>query len=127
MHLPRNTKNIANARNLRKNLTQEERHLWYDCLRYCTPRFRRQELIGNYIADFYCHAAKLVVEADGSQHYESYRNQYDQTRTAYFHTLGIKVLRFSNYDINQHFDAVCNAILLALEQCGVDAAINFKD
>ena len=127
MHLPRNTKNISYARNLRKNLTPEERHLWYDCLRYCTPRFRRQELIGNYIADFYCHAAKLVVEADGSQHYEDCEKLYDQTRTAYFHTLGIKVLRFSNRDINQHFTEVCNAILLALEQCGVEAAINFED
>ena len=126
MRPPRNTNNISNARVLRKNMTPQERHLWYDCLRYCTPRFRRQELIGNYIADFYCHSAKLVVEIDGSQHYEETGIAQDHARTAYFHTLGVKVLRFSNRDVNQHFGNVCNAVLLALEQCGVTAEIKFE-
>ena len=63
---PRNKNLTDYARELRKNMTKEERHLWYDFLRYCTPRFRRQEIIGSYIADFYCHQAKLVIELDGS-------------------------------------------------------------
>ena len=54
------------SQELRRQMTKEERHLWYDFLRYCTPRFRRQEIIGSYIADFYCHQAKLVIELDGS-------------------------------------------------------------
>ena len=127
MQYPRNIKLTPNARTLRKNMTKQERHLWYDFLRYCKPRFRRQEIIGSYIADFFCHEAKLVVELDGSQHYESEVQEADQVRTAYFHTLGIRVLRFSNADVNTNFDRVCNGILLALETCGITARVNFED
>ena len=71
-NLPRNKQLLPNAKVLRKNMTKEERHLWYDCLRFCKPRFRRQEIIGNYIADFFCQKAGLVVELDGAQHYEPF-------------------------------------------------------
>ena len=120
MRYPRNTSNLQNARTLRKNMTPQERHLWYDCLRYCKPRFRRQEIIGNYIADFLCHDAKLIIELDGSGHYEPEKVQQDNQRTAYFHTLGLRVLRFSNLDVDQNFQGVCEAVLLALKECGVD-------
>ena len=124
MHYPRNAKNLQNARNLRKNMTKQERHLWYDCLRYCTPRFRRQEIIGNYIADFFCHEAKLIIELDGSQHCEPEAAEKDNIRTAYFHSLGIHVLRFSNLDVDTNFSGVCEAILLVLKQCGVSGTIS---
>ena len=123
MRYPRNTGNLQNARNLRKNMTRQERHLWYDCLRYCTPRFRRQEMIGSYIADFFCYDAKLIIEVDGSQHYEPEAIEKDHTRTAYFHSLGIRVLRFSNLDVDTNFTGVCEAVLLTLKQCGVDGNI----
>ena len=70
MHHPRNRNLVVFAKSLRKNMTKEERHLWFDFLRYCTPRFRRQEILGPYIADFYCHQARLIIELDGSQHFE---------------------------------------------------------
>ena len=119
MRYPRNTANLQNARSLRKNMTRQERHLWYDFLKFCTPRFRRQELIGNYIADFFCYEAKLIIELDGSGHYTPEAIEKDNARTAYFHSLGIRILRFSNLDVDSNFTGVCDAVLLALNQCGV--------
>ena len=88
-------------------MTNEERRLWYEYLRGCPLRFRRQEIIGPYIADFYCSQAKLVIELDGSQHYEEREKRYDEARTAYFESCGLKVIRFSNAEINQNFSGVC--------------------
>lgn len=98
------------ARELRKNQTKEENLLWYRFLRKYPYRFRRQYVIGNYIADFFCHRAKLVVELDGSHHYSSSEKEYDDKRTSYLESLGIKVLRFSNLDVLRQFDAVCATI-----------------
>ena len=98
------------AQNLRKNMTKEEAHLWYQFLCRYPYRFRRQYVIGNYIVDFYCHQAKLVVELDGSQHYTPEEMKYDQKRTAYLESLGLKVIRFSNLDVIHNFRAVCEAI-----------------
>jgi very-short-patch-repair endonuclease len=125
--LPRNENLLANARNLRRNLTKEERHLWYDCLRFCRPRFRRQEIIGNYIADFYCTQAKLVVELDGSQHYNPVKMAYDENRTAYFSGLGITVLRFTNEEINKAFDSVCQRIWNYLADKGYHPSVSCAD
>jgi very-short-patch-repair endonuclease len=111
---------------LRKNMTKEKRHLWYDFLRYCKPRFRRQEIIGSYIADFFCEEAKLVIELDGSQHYETEGIVKDNARSAYFRAVGLKVLRFSNRDVNLKFDSVCQAIVLVLKQCHVDPIFDFE-
>lgn len=116
MHHPRNSRLLPHARTLRREMTREERHLWYDFLRGYHPRFRRQEIIGSYIADFYCSSAKLVVELDGSQHFEDAGLQYDEQRTLYFQSLGICVLRFSNYDVLHHFEAVCTQIDLHIRQ-----------
>ena len=103
----RNKKLLGIARTLRKNMTREEKHLWYDFLCGFPVRFRRQEIIGNYIADFYCDKAKLIVELDGSQHYEEKNTQNDAVRTAYFKGLGIDVIRFSNLDVERRFEGVC--------------------
>ncbi len=127
MRYPRNQNNLSNARSLRKNMTPQERHLWYDFLRYCKPRFRRQELIGSYIADFFCYGAKLVVEVDGSQHFTPEEKEKDDARTAYFHSLGLRVLRVDNGEVNRNFDGVCQGIWLAMESCGVDPSVTCGD
>jgi very-short-patch-repair endonuclease len=106
-----NPKLIGIARNLRRNMTKEEKHLWYDFLRDYPIRFRRQEIIGNYIADFYCDKAKLIVELDGSQHYAEENMREDADRTACFNGLGIEVIRFSNLDVVRNFEGVCTAIM----------------
>ena len=108
--MERNEKQTKRAQNLRKNMTKEEAHLWYQFLCRYPLRFRRQYVIGNYIVDFYCHQAKLVVELDGSQHYTPEKMEYDQKRTAYLESLGLKVIRFSNLDIMQNFRSVCEVI-----------------
>ena len=97
-------------------MTPQERHLWYDFLRFCKPRFRRQELIGPYIADFFCYEARLVVEVDGSQHFSPEESAYDASRTAYLKTLGIRVFRVDNGQINRDFSGVCQAILQIISQ-----------
>ena len=99
-----------NSQTLRRNMTKEEAHLWYQFLCRYPKRFRRQYVIGNYIVDFYCHQAKLVVELDGSQHYTPEERQKDQIRNAYLEQQGLKVLRFSNLDVMQKFRNVCEAI-----------------
>ena len=123
MRYPRNQKNLSMARSLRRNMTPQERHLWYDFLRFCNPRFRRQELIGSYIADFFCYEANLVVEVDGSQHFSPETIAYDAARTAYFHSLGIRVLRVDNGQVNRDFSGVCSRILLEMSRCGVETAL----
>jgi len=108
--LPRNGELLANARKLRREMTKEELKLWYQCLRECPIKFYKQKIIGNYIVDFYCDKLKLVIELDGSQHYEEAAQAYDQQRTAYLDSLGITVMRFSNREINQEFANVCELI-----------------
>ena len=127
MERPRNSNLLNNARRLRKTLTKEERHLWFDFLRYCRPRFRRQEIVGNYIADFYCHQAKLIIELDGSQHYAPTTQNYDAQRTAYFESLGIQVLRYSNAEIALNFKGVCQHILQFLDRAGQHPSVTFGD
>ncbi len=98
------------AKELRKNMTKEERHLWYDFLREYPIRFTRQKVLGKYIADFYCAKASLVVELDGSQHYEDIGIVRDEKRTAYLEGYGIKVIRISNLDVLKNFEGVCGFI-----------------
>ena len=92
-------------------MTKEERHLWYDFLKGLPVTFNRQKVIGNYIADFYCASSKLIIELDGSQHYEEKGVESDKKRDRYFSKLGLQVLRYSNEDIKQNFDGVCEDIL----------------
>ena len=107
---------VSNARNLRKNMTKEERHLWYDFLRSYPIKFLRQKILGKYIVDFYCAEAKLIVELDGSQHYETREMGYDTERTVYLEQYGIQVLRIPNNEVNQNFSGVCEYIDLAVRQ-----------
>ena len=99
------------AQKLRRDMTKEERHLWYDFLKDLPVTVNRQKVIGTYIADFYCASAKIIIELDGSQHYMEKGQDYDRKRDAYFSELGISVLRYSNYDVNSNFDGVCTDIL----------------
>lgn len=103
-----------NAQQLRKTMTKEERHLWYDFLKSLPVTFNRQKVIGGYIADFYCAAANLVIELDGSQHYEAEGKAKDIERDSYFNSLGITVLRYPNIDIHRNFKGVCEDILQRL-------------
>lgn len=116
MSLPYQRNLIPRAKELRKNATKEENHLWYDFLRHYPIRFQRQKTIGGFIVDFYCHAAKLVIELDGSQHYTQQGLAYDQERTAILQQYEIQVLRFSNRDINTQFREVCDAIHQEVEK-----------
>ena len=103
-----------NAQTLRKNMTKEEKHLWYDFLKTLPVTVNRQKVIGRYIADFYCANSKIVIEIDGSQHYKEENAQKDKERDEYLKSLGIKVLRYSNLDINKNFEGVCKDILSKL-------------
>ena len=96
-----------NARNLRKNMTEQERKLWFCFLREYPVKFVRQRPIGSYIADFYCSEAKLIIELDGSQHYSEEGKRHDDNRTYVINQLGVQVLRFSNYDVDTNFNGVC--------------------
>jgi len=106
----------AFARQLRRNMTKEERHLWYDFLKDYPARFYRQKVLGRYIADFYCDAAKLVIELDGSQHFEEDNVLRDEERTRYFAQYGIRVLRIPNDEVTKNFAGVCEAIDLAVRE-----------
>jgi very-short-patch-repair endonuclease len=111
-----------NAKKLRKDMTKEERHLWYDFLSGSPVKFTRQKIIGNYIVDFYCSKAKLIIELDGSQHYEKEGKVSDMQRDGYMQSLGITVLRYSNLDVTQNFDGVCEDISRRVEEltgCGI--------
>ena len=111
-----NKKLTSRAQQLRKNMTKEERKLWYDYLRNYPYQFRRQVAFGNYILDFYCAAAKLAIELDGSQHYEQEGQEYDSRRTAYLNRAGIMVLRFSNTDVMRNLTGVCQMIDMTINE-----------
>ena len=104
------------AKQLRKEMTKEERHLWYDFLRGHPARFSRQKVLGRYIADFYSAEAKLVIELDGSQHYEADGTAKDAERTAFLEGYGLTVLRIPNNEVSRNFRGVCEHIDAAVEQ-----------
>ncbi len=110
MDYKRNHELVGNARSLRREMTKEERHLWYDYLRSHSVKFRRQAVFGKYIVDFYCPKAKLVIELDGSQHYEPQNQFADQIRTEYLETFGVTVIRIANTDVTRNFRGVCEYI-----------------
>lgn len=107
---------IPLARQLRKEMTPEERKLWYLFLNTYPVRFRRQAAIDNYIVDFYCAQAKLVVEIDGTQHFEDNGLRKDAQRTEQLEALGLRVIRFSNRQIDEEFDGVCQYIDLTVNK-----------
>ena len=105
-----NKRNKPFAQALRREMTKQERHLWYDYLCNCPLRFRRQKQFGDYIVDFYCARAKLVIELDGSQHFEPEGSAYDQERDQTLNRLGIQVLRIPNNEVKKNFRGVCEYI-----------------
>jgi len=116
MHIPRNKKLTERAVKLRNEMTPQERKLWFLFLKNHEPKFYAQRIIGSFIVDFYCAKAKLVIEIDGSQHFEEQGMAYDRERTEYLESLGLRVQRFTNREIDQDFTSVCNKILSDLAQ-----------
>ena len=110
MSLDYNKKNIILAKNLRKNATPQENRLWYGFLSKYKIRFQRQKAIDNFIADFYCHKAKLIIAIDGSQHYTAKGKERDEFRTSILEGYDLKVIRFSNRQIDDDFISVCRYI-----------------
>ena len=108
--LPYNRSLVKNAKVLRKNMTPQEKDLWYNFLKKLPVPVKRQKNIGNYIVDFYIPNAKLVIELDGSQHRLEDNKAADKARDEYLAALGIKVLRFSNLSVNDSFNYVCRDI-----------------
>ena len=106
----------TNARKLRKNMTKEERHLWYDFLKNYPVRFLRQKVIDNYIVDFYCHSARLIIELDGSQHYEEKGLIKDKIRTERIEQRNLMVIRISNNEVNRNFEGVCQYIDMIIKE-----------
>jgi very-short-patch-repair endonuclease len=88
-------------------MTRQEKHLWYDFLSCYPVRFQRQKTIDSFIVDFYCFSANLIIEVDGSQHYNPDGTLYDERRTEILNTYHLEVLRFSNYDVDKNFSGVC--------------------
>ena len=116
MNRKHNTDLTQNAKKLRKNMTKEERHLWYDFLRDYPVRFLRQKVIDNYIVDFYCNKARLVIELDGSQHYEPNAMIKDTIRTGKIEERNLMVIRIPNNAINENFRGVCEYIDIMVKQ-----------
>ena len=110
MQSKHNKQLVPLAKQLRKEMTREERHLWYDFLRTHPVRFSRQKVLGKYIADFYSADAQLVIELDGSQHYEAEEIQKDKDRTAFLEGYGLTVIRVPNNEVNRNFRGVCEYI-----------------
>ena len=114
MNQTNNPKLKRNAQKLRREMTKEERRLWYDFLKQLPVTVNRQKVIDHYIVDFYCASAKLAIELDGSQHYEDEGAADDRERDLALNRLGITVVRYSNNDINQKFEGVCADLLRRL-------------
>ena len=110
MNLKRNPSLTSNSQELRRNMTKEEKHLWYDFLKICGTVVKRQKVIGDYIVDFCIPSSNIVIELDGSQHYEPEAKEYDKRRDEYLTSLGYTVLRYTNLDINRNFAGVCRDI-----------------
>ncbi len=110
MSLPYNNKLIPYAKELRKNATPWERKLWFYFLKDYSVRFQRQKVIDNFIVDFYCHKAALVIELDGGGHFVEKQMDYDTKRTVFLEKNNLKILRFTNFEIDENFYEVCSLI-----------------
>lgn len=115
MQIPKDNAKLEAAKELRRKMTPHERKLWYLFLRNYPIKIYKQRIIGSFIVDFYCHRAKLVIEIDGSQHYEENEIAYDKERSAYLQSLGLKVVRYSNREITWNFKKVCEQLDILLK------------
>ena len=111
-----NKQAVPLAKQLRKEMTKEERYLWYDFLRTYPIRFSRQKILGKYIADFYSVEAKLVIELDGSQHYQDGNAEKDAERSAFLGGYGLTVIRIPNNEVTRNFRGVCEFIDITVRQ-----------
>jgi len=111
MNFLNNPANKHNAQRLRREMTKEERQLWYDFFKTVGIQANRQKPIGPYIVDFYIASAKIVVELDGSQHFEQTGQAYDQARDRFLREQGLTVLRYANSEVNRNFRGVCEDIM----------------
>ena len=111
-----NKVNVPIAKTLRKNMTKQEKHLWYDFLREHPIKFTRQKVLGKYIVDFYCAKANLVIEIDGSQHYDETGLKNDEERTEYLSKFNLTVIRIPNNAVNNNFNGVCEYIVHIVKQ-----------
>ena len=116
MQSKHNRQLVPLAKQLRREMTKEERHLWYDFLRSYPVRFSRQKVLGKYIADFYSAEAKMVIELDGSQHFETGNIEKDDKRTAFLEGYGLTVIRIPNNEVSQNFRGVCEYIDVSVKQ-----------
>lgn len=123
MSVKKNNKMLPIAKKLRKDMTPQERKLWYLFLQRYPVKIYRQRIIESFIVDFYCYAAKLVIEIDGSQHYTEQGLAYDKERTAILQQYGLTVIRFSNHEINTQFSEVCNVIDREI-QCRINGGVH---
>jgi len=108
--LPYNPDLVLRAKELRKNMTAAEKKLWHEYLRNLEFRVLRQRPIAHFIVDFYCPSFKLVIEVDGDSHFTDEGKEYDRERTQCLEGYGLKVVRFTNYQVLQEFESVCEAI-----------------
>ena len=115
MTIPKDNSQLENARRLRREMTPHERKLWYLFLRKYPVKIYKQRIIGRFIVDFYCASAKLIIEVDGSQHYEPQAMAYDAERSAFLSDLCLEALRFSNREIDRDFRGVCEQIDLTIQ------------
>ena len=115
MTIPKDNSQLENARRLRREMTPHERKLWDLFLRKYPVKIYKQRIIGRFIVDFYCASAKLIIEVDGSQHYEPQAMVYDAERSAFLSDLGLEALRFSNREIDRDFRGVCEQIDLTIQ------------
>lgn len=113
--VPRNVALMTKARDLRRNMTSQERRLWYEFLRDFPVKIYKQRAIDTYIADFYCASARLVIEVDGSQHFTPEGHAYDDIRTSVIERYGLLVIRFTNREVDTQFASVCEKIRLTIE------------
>ncbi len=109
--LPYQKKLLHNAKSLRKEMTEEEKHLWFDFLCALSVRVKRQKVIGRYIVDFYIPEVKTVIEIDGLQHTTPEARKADEERDLYLRSLDITVLRYSNESVRKNFRGVVADIL----------------
>ena len=116
MTIPKDNSQLENARRLRREMTPHERKLWYLFLRKYPVKIYKQRIIGKFIVDFYCAAAKLVIELDGFQHYEPQGLAYDAERSQFLTALGLEILRFSNREIDREFGGVCEQIDITIQR-----------
>ena len=116
MTIPKDNTQLENARRLRREMTPHERKLWYLFLRKYPVKIYKQRIIGRFIVDFYCASAGLVIELDGSQHYEPRGLAYDAERSQFLMSLGLEILRFSNRDIDRDFRGVCTQIDIIIQK-----------